>query len=197
LPRDASLAVERVWRPRTTTQLEERIRGRNLRMLIGLAVMVLAVIVAGAGYTIYLAKTTPPEPPLPAPPVHAQVLSHLSKTDILDGNFILDSALYRTNQPPVKVIAYYTGLLRSHPNQIGAFAEPSTTILPAQAPEALQHIPPAFHIVGASDANAAQYLYTEYSFGDHDVGVAIDTRYPKGPTLVYMEMLTQPSSSSF
>jgi len=166
-------------------------------MLIGLAIIVLGVVLTGAGYTIYLAKTTPPEPPLPAPPAHAQVLSHLSKTDILDGNFILDSALYRTDQPPLNVIAFYTGLLRSHQNQIGAFAEPSTTILPAQAPEALQHMPPVFHIAGASDANAAQYLYTEYSFGDHDVGVAIDTRYPKGPTLVYVEMLTQPSTSSF
>ncbi len=197
MPRDASLAVGRVWRPQTTTQVEEKRRGRNMRMLVGLAVIVLGVVLAGAGYTIYLAKTTPPEPPLPAPPVHAQVLSHLSKTDILEGNFILDSALYRTTEPPVKVIAYYNRLLRSHRNQIGAFTEPSTTILPAQAPEALQHIPPVFRIAGAVDANAAQYLYTEYSFSDHDVGVAIDTRYPKGPTLVYMEMLTQPSTSSF
>ena len=197
MPRNTSLTVGRAWRPLTTAQLEERTRRRSRLMLIGLAVIVLGVVLAGAGYTIYLAKTTPADPPLPAPPVHAQMLSQLSKTDILDGNFVLDSALYRTSAPPVQVIAYYHALLRAHPNQIGDFTEPSTTILPSQAPEALQHIPPVFRIPDAPDANAAQYLYTEYSFGDHDVGVAIDTRYPKGPTLVYMEMLTQPSTSSF
>ena len=197
MPRNMTLTQGRTWRPMTTAELDQKIRGRSTRMLIALAVIVLGVVLAGGGYTMYLAKTTPPNPPLPAGPAHSQLLSRLSKTDILDGNFILDSALYQTNEKPAQVIAYYRSLLRGHSNQIGNFTDPQTTILAVEAPEALQHIPPAFHIEGASDANAAQYVYTEYSFGDHDVGVAVDTRHANGPTLIYEEMLTQPSSSSF
>jgi hypothetical protein len=40
-------------------------------------------------------------------------------------------------------------------------------------------------------------VYTEYNFDDHDMGIAVDTRFSKGPTLIYEEMLTQPSDSGF
>jgi hypothetical protein len=166
-------------------------------MLIIMSLVVLAVVLTGGVYTVYLAKTTAPLPPLPAAPAHSTVLSQLSSTDMLDGNFVLNSALYKTTKTPAQVIAFYTSLLHVHANQIGKFADPATSILPFNSPDALQHIPPAFHIQGATDSDAAQYVYTEYSFDDHDVGIAVDTRFSRGPTLIYEEMLTQPSDSGF
>jgi len=197
LPRNFAFAQGRTWPAVRTAALDERTQRRNVWLLISLATLVVGVVVVGGFYSIYLAKNTPAEPPLPAAPAHAVLLSHLSKTDMLDGNFILDSALYRVNQPPTKVIAFYRSLLRNRANQIGTFTDPATSILGFNAPDALQHIPPVFHIEGASDANAAQYVYTEYSFDDHDVGIAVDTRFTHGPTLVYEEMLTQPSDAGF
>jgi hypothetical protein len=166
-------------------------------MLIALSFVVLIVVVTGGIYAVYLAKTTAPLPPLPNAPAHSTRLSRLSTTDMLDGNFVLDSALYKTTLTPAQVITFYKTLLHTRANQIGNFADPATTILPFNSPDALQHIPPAFHIQGAADANAAQYVYTEYSFDDHDVGIAVDTRFSHGPTLIYEEMLTQPSDSGF
>src|SRR6185437_467661 len=134
---------------------------------------------------------------LPAAPAHSTLLQKLSTTDMLDGNFVMDSALYRTTKTPAQVISFYTSLLHTHANQIGNFTDPQTSILQSSSPDALQHIPPIFHIQGAADADAAQYVYTEYSFDDHDVGIAVDTRFAHGPTLIYEEMLTQPSDAGF
>jgi hypothetical protein len=197
LPSNFALGQERSWRPITTEALEAKISRRNRLMLIWLSVVVLIIVVTGAIYTVYLAKTTAPLPPLPAAPAKSTVLSKLSSTDMLDGNFVLDSALYRTNETPTQVLAFYKSLLQPHTNQIGNFSDPATSILPFNSPDALQHIPPAFHIQGAADADAAQYVYTEYNFDDHDMGIAVDTRFSKGPTLIYEEMLTQPSDSGF
>jgi hypothetical protein len=168
----------------------QRARTRRLGIWISLAVVL--VILGGAGYMVYLQRTTPPPPPLPAGPLHSTLISRSSSTDMLDGNFILTTALFRSTETPSQVIAYYRGLLKAHGNQVGSFAEPGTTTLPAQAPEALQHMPPMFESPTAADSHAAHYLYTEYHVDVSDVGVAVDTRYAKGPTLVYMEMLTQP-----
>ncbi len=197
MPSNISFTQERPWQPITTAALEARISRRNRAMLIALTFVVLAIVITGGVYTVYLAKTTKPLPPLPAAPAHSTVLSRLSSTDMLDGNFVLDSALYKTTQTPTQVITFYNSLLRAHANQIGTFTDPATSILPFDSPDALQHIPPAFHIQGAADSNAAQYVYTEYSFDDHDVGIAVDTRFAKGPTYIYEEMLTQPSDSGF
>jgi hypothetical protein len=111
---------------------------------------------------------------------------------MLDGNFVLTTALFRSTETPSQIIAYYRGLLKPHGNQIGWFGELASTTLPANAPEALQHMPPMFESPTAADSHAARYLYTEYHLDVSDVGIAVDTRYAKGPTLVYMEMLTQP-----
>ncbi len=188
---------ERPWQPITTEALEAKIQRRNRLMLIVLSFVVLIVVVTGGIYAVYLGKTTAPLPPLPAAPAHSTVLSRISTTDMLDGNFVLDSGLYKTSKTPVQVIIYFRSLLSTHTNQIGNFTDPATSILQSNSPDALQHIPPAFHIQGASDSNAAQYVYTEYSYDDHDVGIAVDTRFAKGPTLIYEEMLTQPSDSGF
>jgi hypothetical protein len=110
---------------------------------------------------------------------------------MLDGNYITTTALFRTSMTPVAVIQFYTNLLKNYPHQISSFGEHADTILPARAPEALQHVPPVFASGTGSDPQAANYFYTEYSFGQNDVGIAVDARQPNGPTYVYQEMLTQ------
>jgi hypothetical protein len=168
----------------------QRARTRRLGIWISLAVVL--IILGGAGYMVYLERTTPPPPPLPAGPPHSTLLGQSSSTDMLDGNFVLTTALFRSTETPGQIIAYYRGLLKAHSNQVGWFGELATTTLPANAPEALQHMPPLFESPTEADRHAARYLYTEYHVDVSDVGIAVDTRYAKGPTLVYMEMLTQP-----
>jgi hypothetical protein len=106
---------------------------------------------------------------------------------MLDGNYITTTALFRTSMTPVAVIQFYTNLLKNYPHQISSFGEHADTILPARAPEALQHVPPVFASGTGSDPQAANYFYTEYSFGQNDVGIAVDARQPNGPTYVYQD----------
>ncbi len=112
---------------------------------------------------------------------------------MLQGNFVLQTALYRSKDTPVQLIHFYRTALSGYTHQVGGFLDQAQTILPAKAPEALQNLPAAFAIGDALDPYAANYLYTEYSTGDSDIGIAIDTRSPNGPTFVYQEMLTQPN----
>ncbi len=174
--------------------MDARVRQRSMRLLIVLAVLVAGVVVAGGVYTVYLANTTPAAPALPAGPPRAQLLGHSTTTDMLEGNFVLTTALYRSSDTPAEVTGFYRRSLHSYTNQIGDFWQMATTTLPALAPEALQHMPPLFDSPTRSDSNAARYVYTEYSFDINDVGIAVDMRNPHGPTLVYLEMLTQPNS---
>jgi hypothetical protein len=168
---------------------------RRNRIVGSLIAAIVALVVLGGGvYIIYFTNNSPPPPALPAGPPHATLLSRTTKTDIVEGNFILDSALYRSTDSPVKVIAYYHKLLATRLNQIGRFQQHAETTLPALAPEALQNMPPIFAEPGVGDGNVANYFYTQYSFDQSDVGVAVDARHPNGPTLVYIEMLTLPSS---
>lgn len=176
--------------PGFSDMAERQARTRRLTLWLSLAVAL--VVLAGAGYKVYLDRTLPPSPVLPAGPPHAQVLAQSSSTDMLQGNFVVTTALYRSADSPARVVAYYRGLLKAHRNQVGSFQERAGSTLPARAPEALQHVPPLFSSPTSADANAASYLYTEYHDGMSDIGVAVDARYPKGPTLVYLEMLTQP-----
>ncbi|MGH2388862.1 MAG: hypothetical protein ACRDIE_11730, partial [Chloroflexota bacterium] len=125
MPRNFAFAQGRTWQPTTAIALDEGTRKRNTWLLIVLGAIVVGVVVIGGFYSIYLAKNSPAEPPLPAAPAHAVLLSHLSKTDMLDGNFILDSALYRVNKTPTQVIAFYKSLLRGTANQIGNFTDPA------------------------------------------------------------------------
>lgn len=169
------------------------------RRILGLSFAIWVCIVAalavfgGAGYTIWLARTSPPAPTLPAGPPHAISLSQTSTTDMLQGNFITTTALYRSSEAPAAVIEYYRKLLKGHVPQFGQFDSVTTTTAPSDTPAAaLQYMPALFNSPTASDSYAARYVYTEYSSGQDDVAVAIDVRHAKGPTLVYMEMLTQP-----
>jgi hypothetical protein len=119
------------------------------------------------------------------------MLAVKSDTDILQGNFVVQTALYRSPDSPVALIHFYRNALKTYSHQISGFLQHADSILPALAPEALQHLPPIFAIGSSQSAN---YFYTEYSVGQSDVGIAIDARNPHGPTLVYQEMLTQPGS---
>jgi hypothetical protein len=170
------------------------LRRRNTLTGWIVGVIVSLFVIGGGVYAVVLSNTTPLPPSLPASPPHSTVLARGSKTDILDGNFILTTALYQTKDSPVAVIRYYRGLLQKYPHQIGKFLQHSDTTLPARAPEALQHVPPIFANSTDQNSNSANYFYTEYSFGQSDVGIAVDARHPNGPTYVYQEMLTLPSS---
>ncbi len=168
------------------------VRSRNRTAGILMGSIAILVILAGAGYSIWLTNTTGNTPPLPVAPPHATVLAQKTETDMLQGNFVTQTALYRSTDTPVQLIHYYRTALGGYAHQVGGFLEQADTILPARAPEALQKMPPVFAIGDPHDAFAANYFYTEYSSGQSDVGIAIDARNPAGPTYVYQEMLTQP-----
>jgi hypothetical protein len=154
---------------------------------------VVLVVLAGAGYSIWLTNTSGSPPALPVAPPHAVALWRHTETDMLQGNFVLQTALYRSSETPVQLIHFYRNELSGYTHQVGGFLEQGDTILQSKAPEALQNLPAALAIGDKNDPYAASYLYTEYSTDQSDVGIAIDTRNPTGPTLVYQEMLTQPN----
>jgi hypothetical protein len=193
--RRGSVMVDRfptVPQARLTAEQLAAQRARTRRLGIWVSLAVALITLGGAGYMVYLQQTTPPPPPLPAGPPHSTVILRSSSTDMLDGNFVLTTALYRSTETPSQVVAYYRGMLKAQANQVGSFAELANSTLPALAPEALQHVPPLLASPTAADSHAARYLYTEYHEGVSDIGIAVDARYAKGPTLVYQEMLTQP-----
>lgn len=170
----------------------------GLPLIAWLSVGVLAVVLAGAIYTIWLAKTSPPPPALPAAPPRATVLNQSNNVDMLQGNFITTTALFRSAEPPARVIAFYNRLLAHQTRQVGRFQQVALSTAPSKSPaSALQYMPPIFNSPTVGDAHAAKYVYTEYSKGDSDIAVAVDLRRPHGPTLVYMEMLTQPGTAGF
>jgi hypothetical protein len=170
----------------------------GLPLIAWLSMLVVAVTVAGGIYSVWLARTSPPAPALPSGPPHATMLSHANSVDMLQGNFITTNALYRSTDTPAQVIAFYRKLLAHQTPQFGHFAQLAYTTAPSETPAAaLQYIPPIFASPTDADSHAALYVYTEYSKGDSDTAIAIDMRHPHGPTLVYMEMLTQPGTAGF
>jgi hypothetical protein len=171
-------------------------RYAGLPLIAWLSVVVVLVVLAGAVYSIWLARTSPPGPMLPAAPPRAAVLSQTSTTDMLQGNFITTTALYRSAQPPAQVIAYYSRLLARQTPQVGHFTQVAYSTDPSKTPAAaLQYMPSIFDSPTSADTHAAKYVYTEYSKGNSDTSIAIDLRRANGPTLVYMEMLTQPGTA--
>lgn len=177
----------------TSALTTEEVRRRNRRLTLWLIIGVLIAVFGGGSYIIAQALGAGALPPLPAPPPHGVLIQSFSQADMVDGNYITTTTLYKSSDSPAKVVNYYTNILRTHAPQVSSFQNIETTTSPISSPDALQHIPPIFNIPGATDTYAAKYVYTEYSEdSSSDVGVAIDERYPHGPTLVYMEELTQP-----
>ncbi|MDB5076000.1 MAG: hypothetical protein JWO42_2179, partial [Chloroflexi bacterium] len=131
------------------------VRRRNRTTGWIVAALASMFVIGGAVYSAVLANTTPLPSPLPASPPHSTVLARGSKTDILNGNFVLTTSLYQTTDSPVAVIQYYRNLLKQYPHQLGKFLQHSETILPARAPEALQHVPPIFGDTVGHDPNSA------------------------------------------
>ena len=170
----------------------EELRKRNRRLTLWLVIGVLLALFGGGSYIIEQALGGEALPPLPPTPPHGVLIQSLSQADMVDGNYITTTVLYRTSETPAQVVNYYTKALRGHAPQVSAFQDLMTTTLPIAAPDALQNIPPIFNISGQKDPYAAKYVYTEYSEEASDIGVAIDERNPKGPTLVYFEQLDQP-----
>lgn len=163
-------------------------------LVLWITLVAIGAVLSGGGYSVWLARNDPPAPQLPAGPPQAVSLSRSSTTDMLDGNFITTTALYRSSEAPPQVIAFYQRLLAKKQPQFGQFNVLSTTADPSNTPgSALQYIPPVFTSPTSHNKYAARYVYTEYSSGQDDVAVAIDMRHANGPTLVYMEMLTLPS----
>jgi hypothetical protein len=177
----SSLQVARVHR-----------RNRIAGWWVGAAVVL--IVLGGAIYSLWLSKNPGSTAALPVAPPHAVVLARNSETDMMQGNFVLQTALYRTSESPVAVIHFYRTLLTGQSNQVGQFLQQGNTTMPALAPETLQHMPAIFVLNSTRDAHAANYFYTEYFANGSDVGIAVDARNPTGPTLVFMEMLTQPGS---
>ena len=176
-------------------QPRRELRPLGLPLIVWASGVALAFVLSGAIYSIWLARTSPPDPKLPAGPPHAVLLSRTTSTDMLQGNFITTNALYRSSDSTGAIIAYYRRLLRRDLPQFGQFKIFATTTAPSNTPaQALQYMPGSFNSPTRQDPQAALYVYTEYTKGQSDVAVAIDMRHPHGPTLIYMEMLTQPSS---
>lgn len=172
--------------------VQDRILG--LPLVAWISLFAVGVTIFGFVYAVVFANTNTQGPKLPAAPPHAVTITpKYSTTDIIDGNYVLTRGLYRSSDSPVKVIDFYKKLFASHTNQVGTFDEPADSIRPSRAPDALQNMPPQMAVPTAKDPTAAHYLYTEFSQGDTDVAVAVDLRNMRGPTLVYMEVLTQPS----
>jgi hypothetical protein len=170
----------------------EDVRRRNRRLTLWLVIGVLIALFGGGSYIIVQALGGEALPPLPPAPPHGVLLQSMSEADMVEGNYITTSVLYRTSETPAQVVNFYTNALRSHAPQVSDFQDMMTTTLPIAAPDALQNIPPVFTIPGQKDPYAAKYLYTEYSEESSDIGIAIDERTPRGPTLVYFEQLDQP-----
>jgi hypothetical protein len=170
-------------------------RGRylGLPLVAWIVIIVLAITCGGGVYAVSLGRTLPPDPVLPSAPPHAVVLGQTTGTDMLQGNFVLTTALYRTPLAPKQVVAFYRKLLKSQAHQFGNFTQAQYSILPADAPDALQNIPSLFANDALPTGQGTSYVYTQYTVTISDVGIAIDMRSAHGPTLVYEEMLTHPA----
>lgn len=165
-----------------------RSRGSSLPLLLGLLAAVAALMALGAFVVIHTSGGAAPA--WPAPPPGARRLWAAQTTDMIDGNQVSSVALYRVAAPPSAVIAYYKAALPGHGGSIGRFGLVVRDGAAAALPTALQHLPGAF-VDGSGAHAAARYTFTEYARSGSDIGIAVDLRRAHGPTLVFVEMLSQ------
>ncbi len=165
-----------------------RQRGLGRPFVVGLVGLVVAFIAMGAVFVVLNANQAPPA--LPAPPPRATNLGAGQVTDQLGGNLITSIAIYRVATTPAQVIAYYRRVLPGNGGQIGRFTIVVRNGTADALPIALQHLPRSF-VDGQGAGARANYTFTEYATGGNDVGIAVDLRHPHGPTLVFVDMLSQ------
>ena len=168
-------------------QAPARSHRSSLPLLASLLAAVVALMVLGA---VVVLHTSSAAPTLPAAPPRAHRLWAAQTTDMIDGNQISSLALYRVAAPPSAVIAYYKDALPGHGGHIGRFGIVVRNGSAAALPTSLQHLPGAF-VNGSGTRATARYTFTEYAHGGDDVGIAVDLRRPHGPTLVFVELLSQ------
>jgi len=169
-------------------QIEQPPRILGLPVVAWLLGVIVVCAVGGAAYVVFGNNTPPPR--LPAAPPHAHELGAGQTTQMLGSGDITSVAFYRVSSPPAAVIAYYQRALPTHGGTIGRFGTIVRDGSPDAVPTALHQLPRAF-VDGAGSHATARYAYTEYESGTNDVGVAVDMRHPNGPTLVFVDMLSQ------
>ncbi len=165
-----------------------RQRGLGRPFVVGLAGLVILFVATGAAFVALNANQAPPA--LPAPPPRATNLGAGQVTDQLGGNLITSIAIYRVAMTPAQVIAYYRRVLPGKGGHIGRFTIIVRNGTADALPIALQHLPRSF-VDGSGAVARANYTFTEYASGSNDVGIAVDLRHPHGPTLVFVDMLSQ------
>ena len=163
------------------------VRPLGIPLVVWLCLMVVTVMVLGGAYIVSSSRTAPPT--LPAPPPGAHRLWASQTTDMIQGNQILTVALYRVAGPPAATIAYYRRVLPGDGGTVGHFDSTITSGAASALPTELQHLPRAF-ASGGGMAPRTRYTYTAYARGHNDIGIAVDLRKSKGPTLVFVEMLS-------
>ncbi len=162
------------------TQRPPRILG--LPLVAWLVALIVACLIGGVLYVLGSSTPTLSLPAVTRPP-QASGAGASQTTPQIGSNQITTTALYRSTASPAAVIAHYLHVLPDHGGKIGRFTIPMHSVDPAALPTALPDLPHSF-------AANADYTFTEYSDGANDVGIAVDLRHPQGPTLVYVEMLS-------
>jgi len=159
------------------------------RFTIGLVVFVLLLVVGGAVYAITDSASSAPA--LPPPPPRAQKLWESQTTEQLGANQIVSVALYRVSMTPAATIAYFRRAIAHHGGDIGRFNIVIRRADEGSLPIALPQLPRDF-ATGTGRSAHANYTFTEYTKNDSkdDIGIAVDLRHPKGPTLVFFDMLS-------
>lgn len=171
----------------------QAMRSRNMALLLACAIFAIILGVIGAGFVIKDSGSPAPTLPAAVTPPHAHQLGADQTTPELGSNQITTTALYRVPSTPASVIAYYRRALPGHGGTIGRFTNIVRVANVGFLPVAVERLPTDF--IDDKDHTGAHvhYTFTEYNTGGakgSDIGILVDLRHPKGPTLVYVEMLS-------
>ncbi len=181
--------MQQVESARISLQDRARQDKASRRFTIGIVAFVGLLVVGGAVYAV--ADSGSGAPALPPPPPRAQKLWESQTTQQLGSNQIVSVALYRVSMTPAATIAYFRRVIAHHGGDIGRFNIVIHRADEGSLPIALPQLPRDF-TTGTGRSAHADYTFTEYTTDNskNDVGVAVDLRRPKGPTLVFFDMLS-------
>lgn len=160
----------------------------GLPLVAWLVLVIVVCMLAGALLTVVSSQAPAPAIPAAATPPRTRSLGASQVTQQLGSNQITSTALYRSAASPAVVIARYR---RAVPNggRIGRFDIVVRDARDGAVPTALPDLPSTF-ADGTGAARRVRYTFTEYEDGNRDIGIAVDLRHPRGPTLVFVEMLS-------